>query len=157
MRRGTTIAVLILLGLAIANGLMFAKLRGDTDQNDARREAVAATREAIPKLFTYSPEDVDHYAARSLPLTTGKFSDELKTMISTQIVPEAREKNTAIRTTVAGSAVVNGSSTEVTVVVFADQWRTDRTSSTPVLNAVRLKVTMRPAHGGWRVAEIHTL
>lgn len=150
----SALALLVLLAL---NGGLFLHLRQQTSKEHDRRDAVAAARAAVPTIFTYSPADVSTYESRALPLTAKPFSEQLRTLIDEQISVDAKSKQTTIRTTVEAAAVVHTSDKQATVMVYANQWRTDRTSSTPLLNAVRMEVTLRLTGDGWKVSVLKAI
>lgn len=143
--------------LILANAVLLGLLLVNANQADARKESTSAARKAITTIFNYGPSNLDGYTERVLPLTTGPFTKELQTIIEGQIEAEARRRGTTIRTTVEGAAPVAASSKTSTVLLFVNQWRTERNSRTPVLNVVRMKVTMHRTSGGWRVAGINAL
>lgn len=157
MKRMLRTRAAVVLVLLLLNGILLTTWRVIDLRDRARHDALLAAQGAVPRLFTYRPNDVSHYADRALPHATGQFSTELKRLLDHEFIADARRNGTTIRTTVEGAAYVEGTPTTATVLVFANQWRTDRRAGTPTFNAIRFKLTLTDTPSGWRIAQLKAI
>lgn len=118
----------------------------------ARAEAVQAARDAIPAILSYGPDT----AANQLPAAandrlTGKFLEEFTQLITTVVIPEARQKNLSASATVPAVGAVSADGGHAVVLAYVDQ-SMKAGAAAPTQTSSTVRVTMDKVGGRWLIS-----
>jgi Mce-associated membrane protein len=160
----TTLAVLVVLGLA-SSVILGLQYRDAERTRQARTAALAAARTAAPVILSYDYRRLykDFAAARSH--LTGPFGTRYKKTTTTVVAPTAEKYKGVVKATVAAppaggtpaASVISASPEKVVVLLFMNQVTDSTQVSTPRLDLNRVRMTMVPADGTWKVGAIDAL
>ena len=127
-----------------------ASVRQVADSSGA--DAVAAARDSIPVILSYQPDTVE----RDLPAVakdrlTGKFLDEYTQLITTVVVPEAKQKGMVATAKVPAAAVVSAGRDHAVVLAYVDQ--SMKNGAAPATRtATSVRVSMDKVEGRWLIS-----
>ena len=148
------LALLVLL-LCAAGFLGLRSVQAD-DVVDARDNAVAVAERAAAALLSYDHRTVAQDLAAGTAYATGDFLAEYRAATD-GLAEQAQRGEVVVAARVLSTAVVEGDDDRVVVLVFADQSTTRKDAPEPRLDQVRLRLTMLPVEGSWRIAELDRL
>ena len=141
--------------LATAGFLGLRSVQADGAQ-DARDDAVAGAERATAAVLSYDHRTVERDIAEGQGHATGDFLDEYRAATA-DLAEQAERGQVVVAARVLSTAVVEGGEERVVVLVFADQSTTRKDAPEPRLDQVRLRLTMLPVDGSWRIAELDRL
>lgn len=151
MRSRTALAVPAVL-LIVAGALLFRDASSRQASQRAGAEALHAARESIPALLSYRPDTAEQElgtAARDR--LTGRFLDDYTQLITTVVVPDARQKRITASATVPAAAVVSASTDHAVVLAYVDQNTTIGTEPPSQANT-SVRVSMDKVDGRWLIS-----
>ncbi|MFI6037939.1 hypothetical protein ACIBBD_27960 [Streptomyces sp. NPDC051315] len=159
-----SLALLLLAGL-VAVAVLGWQYREGRATEQARRQALAAAREAAPVVLSYDHRHLDRDFARARALLTGTFRDEYGRTTKAVVGPTAEKYDGVVKATVVEppgggapvASVVSASPDRVVVLLFVNQVTesTQVTGSRVDLNRVRMTMSRTPA--GWKVSAVDAL
>ncbi|MCW2751519.1 MAG: hypothetical protein JWR83_2629 [Aeromicrobium sp.] len=157
--RGGFKALLAVLALAVVlvavGGVVLRNKNSSFDDDESARAAASlVANTSVAELFSYDYRTISQVVAKRSDLVTGKFADDYKELVTTQVAPAAAKQKLTTRTEIATSAVLSAKSGEVTMLMFLNQTSARAKSNLPVLTGSRVEVTMKFAEGKWKVAGV---
>lgn len=153
MNRALTALLVVLLGAA---GFLGFRSVEAGEVQDARDDAVAVAERAVAAVLSYDHRTVEQDLAAGKAYATGDFLDEYRAATA-DLAEQAERGQVVVAARVLSTAVVDGDGDRVVVLVFADQSTTRKDAPEPRLDQVRLRLTMLPVDGSWRIAELDRL
>lgn len=144
----------ILLVQVIKGPGNFPKAEARENRSEAARQAADA---AVPRLFSFDYRKLDSDFAAQQALTTGDFTDKVKTQTGPAVQAVAPKIHVVIQGVSLGSAVTDDSGPDVKVLVFLNQAVTSDLLAAPRLDRNRVLATMRQVNGQWKVADVQAL
>ena len=154
MRRA--LAISLSAGLLAAAALLgLQSVRAD-DVHSARDEASAVAERAATAVLSYDHRTVERDIQAGRAYASGSFLDEYRSATA-DLATQAKRGQVVVAARVLSTAVVEGDEDRVVVLVFADQSTTRVDAPEPRLDQVRLRLTMLPVDGSWRIAELDRL
>ena len=145
---------LVLLAGTVALGL---RLRAEQQTEQAREQAVAASRDAARLLFSYDHATLDDDFAKGLAVTTGEFRDEYSRTTKDVVAPVARQYKAVVQADVVESAVVEAEPDEVVTLVFLNQATTSTRVEGQQVDQSRVRMRLVERDGRWLVSEVKAL
>ncbi len=118
----------------------------------AGAEAVQAARESIPVILSYQPATADKdLPAAARDRLTGKFLDSYTQLITTVVIPDAKQKSISASAKVPAAALVSADSGHAVVLAYVDQVLTvGGQAQTQTKSSAR--VTMDKVDGRWMIS-----
>jgi Mce-associated membrane protein len=155
-------ALLALAGLLAAILLVqVIKGPGSYGKAEARENRSEAARQqaetAIPRLFSFDYRTLDKDFAAQQALTTGDFTNKVKTQTGPAVQAVAPKIHVVIQGVALDAAVTDDSGPDVKVLVFLNQAVTSDLLAAPRLDRNRVLATMRLVNGQWKVADVQAL
>jgi len=119
---------------------------------DAGAEAVRAARDSIPVVLSYRPDTAEKdLPAAARDRLTGKFLDSYTQVITTVVIPDAKQKNISASAEVPAAAVVSADARHAVVLAYVDQTRTAGKDA-PAKVGTSMRVTMDKVDGRWLIS-----
>lgn len=144
--------LIVVVGLAAATGVLFARVRSGQAAQDARTASVAAARHEVPALLSYSYQGFRADLRRAAADTAGEFRATYLRLMTGQVEPAAIAGHVVTQASVSGASVITAGPGTATLLLFLnEQTRTDARQEA-VLNDTAVRVTMREVNGTWLVA-----
>ena len=153
MKRVLLVVLALLLAAAGVLGLLSVQAERTQDALD---EAVAVAERAAAAVLSYDHRTVERDVRAARAYATGAFLDEYRSATA-DLAEQAERGKVVVDARVLSAGVVDGDEDRVVVLVFADQSTTRTDAPEPRLDQVRLRLTMLPVDGGWRIAELDRL
>jgi Mce-associated membrane protein len=153
-RPAVTIAALVIVvaALAVATGVLALRERSAQAVQDARTASVAAARQEVPALLSYSYQKFGSHLARAEADTTGSFRATYHKLMSGQVEPAAMANHVVTQAKVSAASVISAERGSATLLLFlSEQTKTDAKQAA-VLNDTAVRVTMRETGGRWLIA-----
>ena len=141
------VAVALALAAAVTFGVLAAK---ESSKAHDRAAALAAAKQRVPVLLSYSYRTLDEDLTRSKDQTTGQFKKDYSKLLDDAVRAAATQKKISTKADLTGAGVVSSSGSKVTVLVFLTQTTTAPDSS-PSVNTSRVEVDMRRVGGTWKI------
>jgi Mce-associated membrane protein len=156
-RRATWWTLIVALVLAIAatatlGGWQAVKGRDlDTADSAAARQAVLDTvRSAVPKLLSYTPDNVEATLNAATSLLTGSFRDSYSNLVDSVVIPGAKQKNITAVAQVPAASVESLTSDKASMIVFVNQ-QTSVPPAAPTTTASSVRVGLQKINGAWLI------
>lgn len=147
-RAATMLAVLAVL----AAGWLFWDAAGRRGAQHAGASAAQAAREAIPAILSYQPATAEKdLPAAARDRLTGKFLADYTQLITTVVVPEAKQREISASATVPAAAAVSADNRRAVVLAYVDQSITVG-DQTPTETNSSVRVTMDNIDGRWLIS-----
>lgn len=148
----TRVATMLAVLAVLAAGWLFWDSAGRRGAQHAGVSAAEAAREAIPAILSYQPAtaEMDLTAAAQNRLT-GKFLADYTQLITTVVVPEAKQKGISASATVPAAAAVSADNRRAVVLAYVDQSITVG-NQTPTETNSSVRVTMDNVDGRWLIS-----
>ncbi len=144
----TTLAVLAVL----ATGWLFWDAAGRRGAQHAGVHAAQAAREAIPAILSYQPATAEKdLPAAAQDRLTGTFLADYTQLITTVVVPEAKQKRISASATVPAAAAVSADTRRAVVLAYVNQSITVG-DQTPTETNSSVRVTMDNVDGRWLIS-----
>ncbi len=114
--------------------------------------AVRAARESIPIILSYRPETAEKdLPAAARDRLTGAFLNDYTQLITTVVIPDAKQKGVSASAEVPAAAVVSAASGRAVVLAYVDQTLTVR-DEPPTRTNTSVRVTMEKLDGRWMIS-----
>ena len=144
--------VIVVAALAVSTGVLFVAARSGQAAQDARSGSVAAAKQQVPVLLSYSYQSFRSDLARAEADTTGSFRATYTQLMTSEIGPTAALNHVVTQTTVSGASVIDAGPGRATLLLFVSEQTKTATKAEAVLNENAVRVTMRQVGGTWLVA-----
>jgi Mce-associated membrane protein len=151
------LALSLLTVLVLLTGYLAYELREQSRTQDARREALAAARDAARVLFSYDHEQLDEDFAAGLALATGEFREEYERTTREVVRPVAEQYDAVVEAAVVEAAVVSAEPERVVALVFLNQTTTSTRVEGPKIDQSRVRMALVRDDGRWRVEQVTAL
>ncbi len=147
----TVLPALVLL-LGVGAGVLGWKSHLQSGIDAARTESVAAAREATVAMLSYRTETVEQDLMAARDWITGAFLDSYTNLVTSTVIPNAREKKISARTRVPAAASVSAERNRAAVLVFINQSIT--VGSEPAIGTPSsVRVSMEKVGDRWLVSD----
>lgn len=153
-RSAVVVAALIIVvaALAASTGVLFVRVRSSQAAQDARTASVAAAKQQVAALLSYSYQTFSSDLARAEADTTGSFRATYARLMTGQVEPVAMQKHVVAQTSVSGASVIDAGPGTATLLLFVSEQTKSDARAEAVLNENAVRVTMRQVGGTWLVA-----
>jgi Mce-associated membrane protein len=153
------IGLLALGALLLVAGTVFLGLqvRAESRTEDARTQALAASRDAARALFSYNHESLEQDFARGLAVTTGNFREEYSRTTTDVVQGVATEYQAVVQANVSEAGVISAGPDEVVVLVFINQVTTSTRVEGEKIDQSRVRMRLVRRGGDWLVAQVDAL
>jgi Mce-associated membrane protein len=139
--------IIVVVGLAVSTGVLFVQVRSSQDAQSAGTASVAAAKQRVPALLSYSYQTFRSSLARAEADTTGTFHGTYANLMTGQVEPVAMQNHVITQTSVSGASVISEAPGTTTLLVFlSEQTKTDAKAEA-VLNDTAVQV-----NGSWLIA-----
>ena len=125
------VAAALCLPAAIGVVLLAGRASAGSDRNGARHDALAAASGIARDILSYDYRTIDRDIATARAETSGEFARQYAAA-SAELRTEAQANHAIVQARVRDTGVVAASSSQVIVLVFADQVSVTRTSASAV-------------------------
>lgn len=147
--RKTLLAVVLLLPVAL---WLFWDGSSRRAAQAAGTEAVQAARDSIPVILSYQPATADKdLPAAARDRLTGQFLDDYTQLITTVVIPDAKQKSVSASAKVPAAGLVSADSRHAVVLAYVDQALTVGTDA-PTQTKTSARVTMEKIDGRWMIS-----
>jgi Mce-associated membrane protein len=151
-------AVIVLLSVAFVGGGALGgwlywdgvQLRGE---QSARAELPPLAVEQIPRVFGYDYQTVEGSLTDVYPLLTPAYRQEFRERATTDIIPQARQRQLISQANVVGAGVMDAHRTKASVMVYMNRTVTEKDGQ-PVYDGSRLRVDYEKVDGKWLISYI---
>lgn len=144
------------VALAAATGALQWQAHSQRSLDAARTESLKAARDTTAAVFTYTADSVDKDLAARTDRLTGAFRDEYASLMTTQVIPNAKQGNVTMVTEVPAAASVSVNATRAVTLLFVDQTITRSQGdgpARPTKSTFGVRVTLERTGGRWLVSE----
>ncbi|WP_314172150.1 hypothetical protein [Streptomyces winkii] len=168
-RRGHGARMVLLAALVVVS-LVSAAVFGWLQQSgegtrEARAQALAAARKAAPDILSYRYQHLGRDFAKARTHLTGGFRQEYAKTTEKVVGPTAKKYKGEVTATVAeprsggtpAASVVSASQDRVVVLLFMNQITKNTQAKSPRVDLNRVRMTMVPTAGGWKVSAVDAL
>jgi Mce-associated membrane protein len=150
-----TIVVVLILGIAAATTIGVRQ----SDRSPVARPDPAAARHvvtdtiefAVPKLLSYTPENVEASLKSARSLLTGTFKESYGDIIDRTIIPAAKSQRITTAAKVVGTAVESLTDDAAKVLVFVNQETTKAADIAPTKTANSVRAGLQKVNGAWLI------
>lgn len=145
---------LVVLGVlaAVAAVAAFVTHRHDADRS-AAETARTEVADAVERLLSYTPTNLEASLEEELDLTTGRFRETYRDLIEETVVPAQAEQKATVVARTGGVGVVEGDRDRVRLLLFVNV-STTRGSDDPEVVASRLEVEAVRVDDRWKIAAL---
>ena len=150
------LAVSALVGLLAVAGLLGLQTVQAAEVHAARDDALDVAERAAAVVLSYDHRTVERDVQAGMAYATGEFLDEYRAATA-DLAAQAKRGQVVVAARVLSSAVVEGDEERVVVLLFADQSTTRADAPESRLDQVRLRLTMLPVDGSWRISALDRL
>ena len=153
-RQAVVLAALIIVvaALAVTAALLFVRVRSSQAADGARTASVAAAKQRVPALLSYSYQTFGSDLARAEADTTGPFRATYTKLMTSEVKPTAALNHVVTQATVSSASVISAGPGTATLLVFVSEQTKTALKAEAVLNDTAVRVTMREVNGTWLVA-----
>ncbi|HEV2361347.1 MAG TPA: hypothetical protein VGS21_06580, partial [Acidimicrobiales bacterium] len=156
------VSVVVLVGLAVAAGLVIVALHFRSERNqaanvaNARDTALAAAKTYAVAIGTYNWQHLDQDFQIVLDHSTSSFQTSYK-QSSGALKTDLVKFHATSNATVVAEGVESATTTRVVVLVFLDQTVTNSTQKAPTTDRSQLEMTLLWQHNGWFINNVTLL
>jgi Mce-associated membrane protein len=147
-------AVLVLLALTVFLAVRSVATRDGGSDEDARREALAASRSAARVVFSYDYRHLGKDFEAGKAVTTGEFHEQYVRTTGKLVDDTAARYKAVVVADISEAAVVRTSKGRVVTLVFLNQQSTSTLNAGSKITQSRLEMTMLRKNGRWLVEKI---
>ena len=122
----------------------------DADSAAARQVVVDAVNSAVPKMLSYTPENVETTLNAANLMLTGPFRERYGQLIRDVVIPGAKEKKITATCQVAAAAVESLTEDKASLLVFVNQQVTVPPAE-PTNTASSVRVGLQKVNGKWLI------
>ena len=134
----------VVLSLAICVGASYLlQYRPATEVESARDGATQAAAEGTQAVLSYEPQTVEDDISTATNRLTGEFLEYYSTFAQQVVIPTSKQKNVAMRTQIAGTAIESISSSTAVVLVYVNQTATSQDSPNPATTQSAIRVELQ--------------
>ena len=90
------------------------------DQADKRNAVLGLVKTDVPKILSYTPENVESVLTDAISLTTGQFRDSYGKFIHEVVIPGAQEKRISAVATVPAAGIESLTDAKATALAFVN-------------------------------------
>jgi Mce-associated membrane protein len=155
-RRTVGLLGAVALVLAIAAGALFVADRQAAADAKAGDDALAAARSAAETLFSYDYRSIDDNIAAGKKVVTGSLASDYSAT-SAVVKPAAVDTKAIVKATVSEAAVVSAASDKVVVLLYLNQATQSKNLQGTKLDLNRVRMTMVPTGGDWKISRAEPL
>ncbi|KXF55785.1 hypothetical protein AXA44_36755 [Rhodococcus sp. SC4] len=156
-RRGTLILAclsIVLVAVTALGTVLFMKARAAHEVDTARSEAVAAAQDLVPKVLSYSYDNLDASLTGATEALTGQFKTDFQQLVDSTVRPTANEQKIVTNTVVQAASVVDAAEDQATVLAFINQSTTATDQQTPKVDGARLRIALAKIDDRWLISAI---
>ncbi|MCW1959683.1 MAG: hypothetical protein KIH64_014295 [Mycobacterium sp.] len=118
----------------------------------AGAQAVQAAQDSIPVILSYRPATAEKdLPAAARDRLTGKFLADYTQLITTVVIPDAKQKGVSASAKVPAAAVVSADSGHAVVLAYVDQTLTVGSAPSTQTNS-SVRVTLDKVDGRWMIS-----
>lgn len=144
----------ILCALLAIGAVLFGKVRDMETTAKSRAEAVAAARDLLPKVLSYSYDTLDASLTGATDALTGDFKSDFQQLVDSAVRPSAADRKIVTTTAVQDASVVDADQSHATVLAFINQSTTAADQQTPKIDGARLRIGLEKVDGRWLISSI---
>jgi Mce-associated membrane protein len=145
------------VALVATAGLLAQRSRHLGAADTARDRALAAARAEAAAFLSYDYRHLDRDFAAAKAGLTGRFAGEYAATSDQVVRPAATQYQAVVKADVVALSVVDASPDQVVVLAFVDQTTTSTRLAGPRVDANRVRMTLVPVHGRWKVSAVDAL
>lgn len=145
-------AALVALLAVIVTGWLLWDIAGRRGAEQAGTQALQAARESIPAILSYQSQTAETVLpAAAQDRLTGKFLADYTQLITTVVLPEAKQKSTSATARVPAAGVVSSTRGRAVLLAYVDQ-RIAVGTEAPIQTSSSVRVTMDKIDGRWLIS-----
>ena len=149
------LALAVLPGMAVvlgvAAGVLQWHLVSDRETAAAVGESVQAARTAAARILSYRADTVERDFAAARSDLTGPFLDSYTELVTTSVIPAARQRQISAVAEVVGAASVSAAPDHAVALVFVNQTTTAGSGASTIYPST-VRVTLDKIGGRWLVS-----
>jgi Mce-associated membrane protein len=144
--------VLAVLAAATIGGWQAIEARqlDAADSGAARQTVLDTVNSDVPKLLSYTPDNIDTTLHSAESLLTGKFKESFTNLVDRVVIPGANEKHITATAHVAAAAVESLTRDRASMLVFVNQQITTPPAE-PTSTASSVRVGLQKINGAWLI------
>jgi len=151
-------ALILLVALDAVLGVVLVRTRGIGEDEQGRRDAIGAARNAARLVLSYDYRRLDKDVQAALATTTGDFRDEYsRTTAALKKDGVPTRYKAVVVSEVSDAAVVAGGRHRAQVLVFVNQLSTSTLSTAPKVTKSRVLMRLVNKDGRWLVEEVDAI
>jgi Mce-associated membrane protein len=155
-RRAVGLLAALALVLATVNGVLLVLDRQAAADTKAGDDALVAARTAAETLFSYDYRSIDDNIAAGKKVVTGTLASDYSAT-SAIVKPAAVDTKAIVKATVSDAAVVSAASDKVVVLLYLNQATQSKTVQGTKVDMNRVRMTMVPTGGDWKISRAEPL
>ncbi len=122
-----------------------------TASRAAEAEAVAAARETVAAMLTYTPDTVEETLAAAQRRLTGGFHDEYTRLMHEAVIPGATQRQVSTVASIPALGTIHAEPDEVHVLVYVNQHATTA-DGPPTDTATTVRATLEKIDDRWLIS-----
>lgn len=155
-RRTIQVLAAVAVVLAVAAGVLFWQQQRASAAAQAGDDALAAARTGSETLFSYDYRTIDDNLAAGRKVVTGKLATDYRDT-SVVVKPTAVSTKAVVKATVSEAGVVSASPDQVVVLLYLNQASQNKNTQGTKLDMNRVRLTMVPVDGDWKISRAEPL
>jgi Mce-associated membrane protein len=120
------------------------------DSAAARQTVLDTVHSAVPKLLSYTPDNVETTLNAAKSLLTGSFRDSYSNLVDSVVIPGAKQKNITAVAKVPAASVESLTSDKASMIVFVNQ-TVIVGSAAPTDTPSSVRVGLQKINGAWLI------
>lgn len=122
----------------------------NADSAAARQTVLDTVHSAVPKLLSYTPDNIEATLNAATSLLTGQFRDSYTNSVDSVVIPGAKQKNMTAVAQVPAAAVESLTTDKASMIVFINQQFTVPPAA-PTTTASSVRVGLQKINGAWLI------
>jgi Mce-associated membrane protein len=154
------VVAVLCLAIGLLDLVVWQHGRRDAAVDTARRQALAASRQAVSDILSYDYRTLDRDISKAKAETTGLFAKQYAGSAAA-LLAQAKQLRAIVQATPSDPSVVSATADQVVVLVFVDQASvrqvTGAKTPTTRIDQTRVRMTLTRVDGTWRVSQLAAL
>lgn len=143
--------------MAVATGFLWFQVHQHNQVDAARKDGLAASRDAARLLFSYDYRTLDKDFGTGRGLTTGAFRKEYDTTTTKVVSDVARQYKAVVQANVVQAGVASATQDTVVTIVYVNQVTTSTRVTGQKVDVSRVRMTLNRVDARWLVAKVEAL
>jgi Mce-associated membrane protein len=148
---------LVTVLMAVATGFLWLQVQRHGEAESARKDGLAASRDAARLLFSYDYRTLDKDFSTGRALTTGAFREQYASTTTKLVTDVATQYKAVVQANVVQAGVIRATPSSVVTIVYVNQVTTSTRVTGDKVDLSRVKMTLTLVDNRWLVSKVEAL